>query len=251
MFRKRRSTKKRQGLKYQYQGALLSPPDSRDYLLSRTAAPVPIAPLKFLPLTPVLNQANTNSCVSFAVCTGYAKARIISGRDTEIFDPAEAFTYYKARELSGLESDDRGSYLRDGLKSGQQHGFVSEHFWPFSVGTINLRPNWLSHILARGLRIKEYYRLSSVEEMRRALSNNLPVVVTLSLPDSFFAYSGGVYSSTKKGLYYHAMAVQGYDRDYVLLQNSWGTGWGEQGLCRVSNASFELLCEEAWAIRAI
>jgi C1A family cysteine protease len=62
----------------------------------------------------------------------------------------------------------------------------------------------------------------------------------MAVSDKFQLYSGGVYSSSaiedKAGLN-HAVAAVGYDSSsvngYLLIKNSWGVRWGENGFFRV------------------
>jgi len=69
--------------------------------------------------------------------------------------------------------------------------------------------------------------------------NIAPVVVGFTVDEPFQYYAGGVYTpvTCSKSLN-HALVIIGYetdtqDGDYWILQNSWGTTWGENGLIRI------------------
>ena len=74
--------------------------------------------------------------------------------------------------------------------------------------------------------IKSYSLLRGLLEVRAALMINGPVIVCLPVYDfneSFWMFNG-------TGLIgYHALTCVGYDEDYLLLKNSWGTSWGRSG----------------------
>ncbi|MBU1676406.1 hypothetical protein KKA85_11555, partial [bacterium] len=86
-----------------------------------------------------------------------------------------------------------------------------------------------------------------------------PVSAGMAIHDSFMGYTGGVYDAygspdTGEG---HTVLIVGYDdaQQCWIAKNSWGTGWGEAGYCRVaydsgcSFADYSLACsyDPAWA----
>jgi C1A family cysteine protease len=55
-------------------------------------------------------------------------------------------------------------------------------------------------------------------------------------------YSSGVLTSTKCGTSNdHAVLAAGYGTEggvkYILVKNSWGTGWGEAGYIKIASTS--------------
>ncbi|MBC8425960.1 T9SS type A sorting domain-containing protein [bacterium] len=85
-----------------------------------------------------------------------------------------------------------------------------------------------------------------------------PVSAAFAIHDNFMGYTGGVYDAygspdTGEG---HTVLVVGYDdaQQCWIAKNSWGTGWGEDGFCRVAYdsgchfADYSLACsyDPAW-----
>mmetsp|Transcript_10466 Transcript_10466/g.20179 ORF Transcript_10466/g.20179 Transcript_10466/m.20179 type:complete len:457 (+) Transcript_10466:66-1436(+) len=71
----------------------------------------------------------------------------------------------------------------------------------------------------------------------QALVNEGPVVVAVD-GNNWFDYDSGVFDSCDKdAILGHAVLAKGYGTDegkkYWLIQNSWGSGWGEQGHIRL------------------
>lgn len=46
-------------------------------------------------------------------------------------------------------------------------------------------------------------------------------------------YSRGIFDRCKSGEVDHAVILVGYTKDYWIIRNSWGTGWGENGHMRL------------------
>jgi len=92
---------------------------------------------------------------------------------------------------------------------------------------------------ARRVRVDGWKQLPSnrAEPLLNALVNDGPVVVAVD-GTPWFDYNSGVFDScSKDAILSHAVLAKGYGTDggsrYWLIQNSWGTGWGEQGHIRL------------------
>jgi len=72
------------------------------------------------------------------------------------------------------------------------------------------------------------------DQMMAALADG-PIVVEFNAIEPFFYYKTGIFDYPKCGPQVdHAMAAVGYAPDYVLLKNSWGPTWGEEGFAKVA-----------------
>lgn len=99
-------------------------------------------------------------------------------------------------------------------------------------------------------KIKNYRQLSPKERtaIKENLANNRPVIIGAKLGDNFMKWgpSSGILKAPESYDYngqhaYHAMAIVGYDdsKNAYRILNSWGTGWGENGLIWVDYDFFE------------
>merc|ERR1719433_2013552 len=75
------------------------------------------------------------------------------------------------------------------------------------------------------------------EPLLHALVNDGPVVVAVD-GNPWFDYESGIFDScSKDAILGHAVLAKGYGTDggsrFWLIQNSWGSGWGEQGHIRL------------------
>lgn len=75
--------------------------------------------------------------------------------------------------------------------------------------------------------------------MFKAALRERPLSVAFGVADDFFYYSSGVYDGGCSDDVNHGMVAVGYGRDrgsedeYVIVRNSWGTVWGEEGYVRL------------------
>jgi len=92
---------------------------------------------------------------------------------------------------------------------------------------------------ARRARVDGWKTLPSnqASPLMQALVSDGPVIVAVD-GNNWFDYDSGIFDSCDKdAILGHAVLAKGYGTDkgktYWLIQNSWGSGWGEQGHIRL------------------
>lgn len=226
-------------------GYLPDTPDSRDQLCGALGLPgsPPASAMRLAGLVPrVLDQGWTESCVGHAIASGLWVARRAFGQDAE--QPSPRFIYFHARGYHGGELVDTGTFLRTGLRGVQRFGYAPEQHCPTSRATINRSPSWAAYRHAHdsgGLR--GYYRIASegserIDEIKRALAADHPVVLGTGVSQSFKSYSGtGTVTRPAHSAIVgrHAMCVVGYEGDRFRVLNSWGRLWGDGGFVWITD----------------
>lgn len=78
------------------------------------------------------------------------------------------------------------------------------------------------------------------QALETALATKGPMSVTVAA-SSWQLYGGGLFNRcSKKGLFGgdntldHGVQAVGYTKEYWIVRNSWGPGWGEKGYIRLS-----------------
>uniref|UniRef100_A0AC34FNK3 Uncharacterized protein n=1 Tax=Panagrolaimus sp. ES5 TaxID=591445 RepID=A0AC34FNK3_9BILA len=71
-----------------------------------------------------------------------------------------------------------------------------------------------------------------------AVSSTGPVPFVMICPSALMHYTGGVFSMSADtckadSIGNHIPLIIGYNSDYWIIKNSWGTGWGEKGFFRL------------------
>eukprot|EP00929_Paragymnodinium_shiwhaense_P111736 TRINITY_DN80024_c0_g1_i1.p1 TRINITY_DN80024_c0_g1~~TRINITY_DN80024_c0_g1_i1.p1 ORF type:complete len:440 (-),score=105.91 TRINITY_DN80024_c0_g1_i1:96-1415(-) len=126
----------------------------------------------------------------------------------------------------------------------RDHGIPAESDLPYNAKT-NSCPNqgaaaegaWPA--VSQRVRVAGWDNLPSnqAKPMMQALVEQGPVVVAVDAND-WFDYDSGIFDGCKKdAILGHAVLTKGYGSEngkgYWLIQNSWGSGWGEQGHIRL------------------
>jgi len=85
--------------------------------------------------------------------------------------------------------------------------------------------------------------VNSAIDLETALATTGPQSVTVAA-GSWQLYGGGVFHGCSSGFLGrqdntldHGVQAVGYTKDYWIVRNSWGPGWGEKGYIRLSRAS--------------
>ncbi len=229
------------------------PTDNRDRMLAslELASDVPLsATVVKRPFT-IKSQGSTGSCVGQSVAQAVQLA--FAHDDAMVQDLSALFVYYNSRKESGDDTiTDNGTYLRTAIKSVQKFGVCPELVWPFSSSKVNRMPTWNAYRTAHDRRgVRGYYRIESgnLLDVKRAIASGRPVVAGWQVDAAFKAHRGSTVVGAQHEPFVggHAMVVVGYTASYWDIVNSWGTGWGDNGLAIV-NDSFMRQARDLWAV---
>lgn len=231
-------------------GAIPSPKDIRDYKLSSQALVSISVPETFqLNKIPIKNQGSQSTCAAHTLCelVEYHNKRQTGN-----------FTKFSTDFIYGLRFDGdymgEGMHLRDALKNLQNYGDVYYTTIPGNSNVPTARnkvfSNFESHkIEAYPNRISTYYRITSVKEMQYAISHDGPVVIGMRWYSSASLDKDNVYTfNSSKSCDGHAVLAVGYDKEYVILQNSWGASWGNKGYFKVKYSDFKTLFFDVFGV---
>ncbi|MBY0414610.1 MAG: C1 family peptidase [Bdellovibrionales bacterium] len=192
-------------------------------------------------LTPISNQGNCGSCVSFA------SVAVLEGQ------------YAINSKLSWLKPQFSQQMLFDCGEGSCKVGWLPE--WATyqlkSVGVVDLscapyklgvtgnndmcRVNYCENQVDRIIKISSSSTPStkfggSDKKVKEALKKG-PLLTTLNVREDFLYYKGGIYKAeSSKKVGGHAVALVGFDDEKKawLIKNSWGRDWGENGYGWVS-----------------
>jgi C1A family cysteine protease len=182
---------------------------------------------------PIEQQGLPNSCVAHAA-TSVVEAVL------GVSDLSRLFVYWNARSYANQTGGDFGCQPRNAMKGLSQYGAPAETAWPYDTTKIVTKPDANAYNVAQPLRtkIKAYQSVQSFAAMKTALTQGLPVLFALMVPDTFASvtkYSGvqpGI-AATTRWIGSHCMVACGFDdaTQMVLVRNSFGTGFGQEGYC--------------------
>merc|ERR1712232_297882 len=85
--------------------------------------------------------------------------------------------------------------------------------------------------------------VNDAKALETAVASKGPQSITVAAEPWQF-YGGGIFHGCSGGLFSgqgavldHGVQLVGYSKDYWIVRNSWGAGWGEKGYIRISRAN--------------
>jgi len=192
------------------------------------------------PLTsPRHNQRSTSSCVAQATVKALEIKRIQERGHEAHIDLSRLAVYWMARNLMFPKETDKddGTYISHAFDAMRRFGVPPEVDHPWDTARIYEAPSWDAMRKAYVSKIKSFYKiratgLSRVEMVIEALQAGNPVVFGTNVDKSWSGYKKGqtlkvVPDDDATGR--HATVLVGWQDGLFIGENSWGTGWGDDG----------------------
>jgi len=185
-------------------------------------------------MQPIQDQGDMGSCTAFATTALY-------GFINPAYKTSQLFLYYNARYLDYLQGDnspsiDDGSTVYQSVLSSKKYGICNSSLWPYIDTNLPKKPstdcytNALTHQTINYKNIKQ-----TTDDMKACLNSGFPFMFGFLVYSSFISNSVSntgivpIPSRSEKLLGGHAVACVGYNDNYFICRNSWGTSWGDKG----------------------
>ncbi|MGD0339472.1 MAG: C1 family peptidase [Bacteroidota bacterium] len=203
--------------------------------------------------SPIEDQGELGSC------TANAGTGIVEYFERRAFgkhiDASRLFLYKVTRNLAHLKGDS-GAYLRSTMGALVLFGIPPEEYWPYVVSDYEKEPPAFCYAFAQNYQAIKYYRLDPpnttvdvlLTDIKTNLASGLPLIFGFTVYNSIsHASSNGRIpfpSAGEKVAGGHAVVAVGYNDEMkirnespggqetvgaLLIRNSWGTEWGENG----------------------
>ncbi len=224
----------------------------------------------------VLDQGEEGACTGFGLAgvVNYLlfRKRISASGTLKAQSVSTRMLYHLARFYDEWAGEDyEGSSCRGALKAWHKHGVCSESLWPYRdrrgrVVFIKPRVDWDIDALQRTIGV--YYRVNraSVVDMQAAIRQIGAIYVSATVHDGWDLVAPVRFAAGRKaqrGLAHvnlpliqaikdkksvggHAFALVGFNERGFVVQNSWGTGWGQQGFATLPYAEWVKNGDDAW-----
>lgn len=194
-------------------------PRSRNFAISSLIKESPKRRNKLWRVGPTLNQGREGACVGFGwmaealstpVAVDLARMKYVVPQEPNAF---ARLIYRDAQYIDEWEGEDyEGTSVLAGAKIMKKYGTLKEYRWAFGIEDV------IDTILAKGPVVLGIYWYSGM----------------YNAPNGVLTVSGGIVGG-------HCILAVGYKlakdsktgKDSVILQNSWGTRWGINGLAEI------------------
>jgi C1A family cysteine protease len=222
-------------------------PDIRDFTLEheKVKALKLKAPPEKLPssvdlrewCSPIEDQNPLGSCASHAVI---ALVEFLEMKTKgEYLDASRLFLYKVVRRLEATRGDN-GSTIRGNMKTLKIFGVPPEKYWPYDAERFDEEPPAFCYSFALSYQAITYFRLDPpdiLRKVREQLARGWPIAFGFTVYSSIYKSEVGKTGDipfpkiTDRVVGGHGVAAVGYDdsRGRVLIRNSWGTTWGNEG----------------------
>ncbi len=224
-------------------------PDSRDHFYQPS----------LIQLKPALGPGDTWPTIldqgKEGACTGFGLAAVINmlnqKRESDIRVSARML-YNMAKKFDRWPGEAySGSSCRGAIQGWKSMGVCSDELWPYrsedrSYLTIERAKN------ARNNTVGAYYRLKhNIADFHAALNETGVIYVSANVHSGWWPRNvrGGRIHFRNQPQGGHAFAVVGYNEAGFLVQNSWGPGWGNNGLALWSYEDWQANIKDAWVVR--
>lgn len=227
-------------------GAIPSSKDFRDYKIAASLVQRTVLPESYI-LTPtkIKNQGIHLTCVAHALASLVEFYNLQETGYNYTFSTEFIYGCRKDTDYLG-----EGMQLRDGLKVLQKYGDVLYSELPGNTTVQTARKKVCKDFdtlvsKAAPNKINTYYKITSLDEIKYSILQNNPVPAVMKWHKDASVKKDGIYHySSNEIKNYHAVLIIGWDKDYLIIQNSWGKLWGKDGLFYVPlNKIQEIFCE--------
>ena len=210
------------------------------------------------------NQGSIGSCVANGVASS---CELIANRNDKPIDLSRLFLY-NATKVYENRLGEEGLYTRDAYHVAYKQGMPTEEYYPYDISKDDIAPSEEDYREAFNNRIDRYENVvqwntigsvKKVNTIKSALHEGMPVgfamMITPSLIDLKGSWKEHKYKGVDRdntGLGGHYMLIVGYDNKEgkFLVQNSWGTSWGDGGYCGLPYGIVSEPFFEAWVARS-
>lgn len=165
------------------------------------------------------------------------------------------YNYVRSRQVEGTYNANpkAGNWVVTSMRVGYGWGAVEEAVFPYPQDASQWPPQQEPPGLderAKNWRTGPYQRVRNPIDAKRALANEILVLVALEMSSDWRNAPGGVIPFPPKQpmIGSHSVDLVGYDDDRksFIFRNSWGVGWGDKGYGYLPYGYFDGHLQEAW-----
>lgn len=199
----------------------------------------------------VLNQGREGACTGFGLAA--VINQLLSARHEQrtvsprmLYEMAKKFDRWEGERYSG-------SSCRGAIRGWHNMGVCSDELARYEAGDDDWHLTIEQAKDARKTTLGAYYRIAKVLSHYHAALNEVGVVYASARVHEGWKQSnivdGEIPTAGNSPLGGHAFAIVGYDANGFYVQNSWGPGWGNNGVALWRYEDWLENVRDAWVLR--
>lgn len=239
-------------------------PDHRDRKLPRHTEDGALPPSADLrPTCPdVVDQGQLGSCTANGSTSAMEFLYKKAGQENPLLSRLYLYYVTRVRVEGTPATEDSGCMIRDVMKALASIGTCKDATWPYDISKFSDSPPPAADAEAAENEILQYLACTDLNAVKQSLADGYPVVIGFSVPENMMsdacAQTGIVqYPGPQEQIIGgHCVLAVGYDdaKQLITFENSWGTGWGDQGFGYLSYKFYAdtgngPLADDCWTIR--
>lgn len=196
-------------------------------------------------MSPIVDQGELGSCTANAIVCGLREFLELKAGNP-LTHLSRLYLYWHERFVENDINEDGGAIIRDGMNVLATLGACPETDFPYDVTKFTEQPSEQAEKDAAAFKISSYHRIYDLNSLKVCLSEGYPAVIGMSVYASFESDDVAAHGIVplpqfgEQSLGGHAMCVVGYKyigrEEYLIVRNSWGTSWGDQGYCYIPSS---------------
>ena len=211
---------------YGYVTSSEDPRDSyADNIVAQYSLPEEYDLMRYMP--PVLNQGSKPMCSACAACCNLEWKALMKGEDVDL---SEDWVF-----------DQREDKNVPGMSPRETFQIIKKNGVPSVTAYKSKNPETI-HESAKWHRIRGYARIGTINTLKNCIIAYGPVYIALPVrSENDYFWRGG------ENLGGHAVPVVGWNRDGLIIRNSWGSTWASGGYVTLPYDDVKYILE-AWTM---
>lgn len=206
----------------------------------------------------VYDQGQIGSCTANGSLAAFRWLYARAGKAAPDFSRLAQYAWTRDAEGTPL-SEDSGCSIRDAIATLHQVGACPEPMWAYDVTLFDMEPPSDCKTEAAKHETLSYHAVPNLAAIKREVFERRPVVFGFSVFQGMMsdecARTGVIPAPAPddQPVGGHCMTIVGYcdERQAVLCLNSWGSSWGDGGLCWLPYRYITSgLASDFWVLRA-